>query len=320
MNPNLSWSQDLDKRIASRIALMPMLPAVVSELLALRRDDEDYLEQVYRLASLDPTLAVRIVEYAGRTIRVSEGRDRLNLRYAIARLGARSIANLIVSLSLVEAFPVTTRYDRALWVHSLQVAVISRWLTTITERGWAEQAYLAGLLHDIGRFVVFHSIPDVQAMIGDAGYASPQSLVAAEFDVLGTNHVSIGASVCQAWELPDSIARVMALHHHRNLPDDTPEQQQEATRVAIIQIADALSMRLMNRPRLDELDNEQDEQGQRELSEDCIEQVTQMVERGYSRISAHDKSRVIRRLPALLGIVEAETTRLLKGLQLEDSL
>ena len=323
MSLNHPWDQGLDRRIAQSIALMPMLPSVVNELMALEADDERYLEEVYRLASLDPTLAVRIIEYAGRTIRVAEGRDRLHLRYAIARLGSRKIANLIISLSLVEAFPVKSELDRALWIHSLQVAVISRWLTGITERGWTEQAYLAGLLHDIGRFIVFHSIPDVHAMIGDAGCSSPQSLMEAEFDVLGTNHVRIGASVCQAWDLPDSIAQVVEWHHRSELPGDTPEQQQHATRVAIIQIADAVSMHLMSHAVTTLREGEQEEvlevgeERQREAREACAAEIVQQVEQGYSRISEHHKSCIIRRIPVLISIIESETMRLVKGLQLE---
>ncbi len=305
---------DLDRQIARRIALMPLLPGVVSELMALSPEAPDYLDQVHALAAMDPTLAVRIIEYAGRTIRVREGRETLDLRYAIARLGARKTANLIVAMSMVDVFPVKTDHERMLWVHSLQVAVISRWLTAIIGRSWAELAYLAGLLHDIGRFVVFQSAPDVNALIGDAAFESPDSSITAEFDIIGTDHVAVGVQACTAWGIPDSITRIVQLHHSHELAWDTPELSLVARRVAITQIADGLSMLLMAADWAQAKPNEHEEATR--LYELCAQEVLRIVDFGYSGIGGNYQQTLVGRIPALLGIVRAETQRLIRGLQL----
>ena len=315
MSSNPLTGFDLNAEIDQRIVFMPLLPAVVGQLLKIPADDPDYLEKVYRLAAYDPTLAARIVEYAGRTIRVAEGREKLNLRYAVARLGVRKLASLIITLSMAEAFPVRGDLDRALWLHSLQVAVVSRWLTLFVERDRAEHAYLAGLLHDIGRFVVFQSLPDVQEIIGPEALDSPRSLLAAEFDVLGTDHVEIGSRACRAWGLPETIVQVVELHHDFVLPCDTPERRMVAGRVAVSQIADALSMIFMS-----EQAAELEAAGcEAELLELCRQQILRILDYGYAGFGEYRKHRILDRLPDLLRTVRAETRRSIKGLKFDET-
>jgi hypothetical protein len=74
----------LDERLAAavaeRIASLPLLPSVVSQLLSLDVEQGSYIDDVHRLAAWDPTLAVRLVEYASRTIRISGAAEKFQLR------------------------------------------------------------------------------------------------------------------------------------------------------------------------------------------------------------------------------------------------
>ncbi len=233
--------------IEQHLKLLPLLPAVVTRLLALNPGDDDYMDEVYKLARQDPTLSVRLVEYATRTIAYEPAKDRLELRHAMARLGTRKIAGLITTLSMLSAFDPRTQSDRDLWIHSVEVAVIVRHLATMMPdlRFMPEQLYLSGLLHDIGRFIVFQSVPEAPAIVDEANWGDPDGLIGAELDVLGFSHEDVGALACRQWGMPDSITEIVASHHRKDLPRETLEEQQLLKRICLIQIADACSMSLM---------------------------------------------------------------------------
>jgi putative nucleotidyltransferase with HDIG domain len=235
--------------IDERLKSLPPLPAVVSRLLPLDPDDDFYLDHVYRLARQDPTLSVRLVEYATRTIAYETAKDRLDLRHAIARLGTLKIAGLVTALSLLQAFEPRTPADRDLWIHSVETAVIAgRLASLMPDLGLVpEQMYLAGLLHDIGRFVVFQSIPDAPTQLDETGWRDPDGLVEAEMSVLGFCHGQVGALACTEWGLPQSLAQIAAGHHSLNLPRQSPAEKQFLNRICLIQAADAYSIFLMER-------------------------------------------------------------------------
>jgi putative nucleotidyltransferase with HDIG domain len=233
--------------IDQQLRSLPLLPAVLVRLLALNPGGDDYLDEVYRLARQDPTLSVRLVEYATRTIAYETAKDRLDLRHAIARLGALKIAGLVTALSLLQAFEPRTQADRDLWIHSVETAVIaSRMAALMPDLGLVpEQMYLAGLLHDIGRFIVFQSIPDAPALVDEAGWTDPEGLVNAEMSVFGFCHSQVGALACTQWEIPETLAEIVVNHHSKTLPRESPAEKQLLNRICLIQAADACSIFLM---------------------------------------------------------------------------
>ncbi len=234
----------LDRRIRS----LPPLPAVVTRLLPLDPGDDFYLDHVYRLARQDPTLSVRLVEYATRTIAYETAKDHLDLRHAIARLGTLKIAGLVTALSLLQAFEPQNQSERNLWIHSVETAVIAGKLASLMpDLGLIpEQMYLTGLLHDIGRFIIFQSIPDALTGLSEAAWRDPDGLVDAEMSVLGFCHCQVGALACTEWGLPQSLTQIVAHHHSLELPRQSAAEKQLLNRICLIQAADAFSMFLMD--------------------------------------------------------------------------
>jgi putative nucleotidyltransferase with HDIG domain len=310
--------EDFANAVQQRIASLPLLPSVVSQLLALDSEQDDYLDEVNRLAAWDPTLAIRLVEYASRSIRVPGAAEKFRVRHAVARLGTRQIANLVTTLALVDAFPAQTQSDRDLWIHSVQVGVFSRWLSVLMPdlRFDPEHAYLTGLLHDIGRFVVFQSVPECPARVDEFGWTDSLTLIAAENSVLGTDHVSIGREACARWGLPSAITDIVALHHDFDLPLDTFEDRQLATRVGIVQIADALSMRLMQEQK-----NMTAGAGEAMADDDAepvVDALRNEIEKALERASAQlpetHKVALPGQIPKLLHNIDEETRHVLHGL------
>lgn len=247
--------------IQKNIAALPLLPSVVSQLLVLSPDDDNFLDEVYHLARQDPTFSIRLVQYAAKTCRSSQMAEKFSLKHAIARLGSRQIASIVASLSLMDSFEPGNQSDRNLWVHSVQVAVVAKKLVEVMPDLHLESEiiYLGALLHDIGRFIIFQAVPEGPSRIDEDHWMTPAALLNAELKVCGVDHVWIGREACARWEIPRAITDIVANHHNYELPAETLEERLLCQRVGVIQIADFFSVCLMNQPDGEEAETELDE-------------------------------------------------------------
>jgi HD-like signal output (HDOD) protein len=200
------------------------------------------------------------------------------------------------------------------------VGVFSRWLSVLMpDLGLVpEHAYLTGLLHDIGRFVVFQSVPEGPSRVDESGWTDPLTLIAAENGVLGTNHVAIGSEACERWGMPKVVTAVIALHHDFDLPVDTFEQRQVAVRVGVIQIADALSMRLMKELSAGEPDagdpaTEEDDR----LAVALQSELEDAFERGLGLLPQKYKGALPIQIPRLLANAREESHQIASGLGID---
>jgi len=302
--------------IRQKIATLPLLPSVVSRLLLLNPEDDNFLDEVNHLARQDPTFSFRLIQYASRTCRSSAMADKFSLRHAIARLGSRQIASIVASLSLTDAFEPQNESDRNLWLHSVEVAVTARRLVAAMPELQldAELIYLAALLHDIGRFVIFQAIPDGPARIDEHQWITPLALLDAETGICGTDHVTVGSQACEHWEIPGPIRDIVANHHNYDLPVETVGERLLCTRVALIQVADFFSVHLMNHPPGKPEEGEAEE-AWAEREREALDRVLEPVLSGNgSVLPLKYRSQVVRVLQQQADSIVAESKRILDAL------
>lgn len=226
---------------------LPLLPVVVTEVLALDPEADDYFDRLLRLAERDPPFAVRVLRCANSAFS-APATPIVSLYDAVRRLGTEQCAGLVLALSVVKVFVPRSDAQRTLWIHSLQTALFSRMFCERLRalRVPASQAYLCGLLHDIGRFVQFEGAPGDLGRIDDMHWASPQELVELERSALGYDHALLGWHACQKWSLPETIGAVVR-HHHDPVAADS---QAPPDLVRAVQWADELSVALIMHPDL----------------------------------------------------------------------
>ncbi|MGH2569701.1 MAG: HDOD domain-containing protein, partial [bacterium] len=228
------------RRIFGReIEGLPTLPHVVSQVLEKTRNANSSLDEIVILISTDQALVstfLRLVNSAfyGFSRRIA------TLKQAITLLGFRSVRNVVVNAGVVGIFRRRTfdvHHRRRLWDHSVACAVTARLLAE--REGWAakEEAFTAGLLHDIGKVVIDQYAPKHSAAIlqrVEAG-EDPRS---AEREVLGVDHTKIGAWIAERWHLPKALCAVIE-HHHE--PDEAPgEVEGQAALVRIVAAANEI--------------------------------------------------------------------------------
>jgi putative nucleotidyltransferase with HDIG domain len=137
------------------------------------------------------------------------------LKQAITLLGFRSVRNVVVNAGVVGIFRrrmFNSRHRNRLWNHSVACAVTARVLAERTGFKAKEEAFTAGLLHDIGKVVIDQYAPQKGALVAEL-VEGGQDERAAEVEVLGMDHTRIGALIADRWQLPKSLCWVIEFHH-----------------------------------------------------------------------------------------------------------
>jgi len=167
---------------------------------------------------------------------------------AVTILGFNTIKNLAISLSVYSLFKVgkETAIDiRGLWNHCLACAVCSRLLIAKSHSQLAEEAFLFGILHDIGKMLLIHNnltgMEEVQRRVHDRDISQNE----AERQIFGFTHQQAGARLAGKWKFPANIVVGIKLHHE--LPPETKKMSPDtATLVRALcvgnQMAKALSL------------------------------------------------------------------------------
>lgn len=161
----------------------------------------------------DPAIASEVLRVANSSFFSGLG-EVTRLRDAIVRLGNRQIASLALAASQKRMYSASGGHfgERLvkLWRHASAVAFGSRWLAQeIGMRQLADEAFLAGLLHDVGKMSLLRIIEDLMAEMGDELPVSESVLDTA----IRQLHPSHGAELMASWNLPEVFRRVVAEHH-----------------------------------------------------------------------------------------------------------
>jgi putative nucleotidyltransferase with HDIG domain len=202
------------QRLQQRINQLPLLPKVVVTLMNLDPHADDYFERVVAMLRADPAFAAKLLRYANSAM-VSPQQPVVTLEQALQLVGCQGAVGLIFLSSATKVFVPHHEWERNLWRHALDVACIMRALAPRVAGAALdpERAYLFGLLHDIGRFVMYLEAPDELRMVEETEWDSPQSMIEAETSICGYTHAELGYLALTKWDLPARLADVVRYHH-----------------------------------------------------------------------------------------------------------
>lgn len=228
-------------RSSGRIDL-PSVPATLARIIQITNSPDASAEKVAGVVMLDQSLATKVLRIAnsafyGRRVPTE------TITEAVVSLGFSSIRNLAASASVVDAlfpkviFPGFSWQD--MWVHSVTCAVGSEVIYSHMSRAAsAEAAFVAGLLHDVGKLILARALPERFRQIVEACREGSCSMTQAERNILSTDHAKIGKELGQGWSFPDTLCDAIAYHHR---PEDAGEHEDLARAVGA---ANLLSKRM----------------------------------------------------------------------------
>ncbi len=199
--------QPLENKFA-RLANLPAMPVLLMDALDQLNGKQDLSTLVDKI-SQDPTMVIRLLRIANSPF-YGMSREIGSLREAIVLLGFDRIRDMLISICF-SAMLVAGHKDfdfRQHWLHSVAVAECARQLADLSASD-PDCAFTAGLLHDIGFFVIAVLFPDEFSRI--ISQPAPLTLEK-ERSILGFDHVEMGSKAAQYWNLPIAIQEAIEQH------------------------------------------------------------------------------------------------------------
>jgi putative nucleotidyltransferase with HDIG domain len=188
---------------------LPVMPKVAQQVLSVLRSDNWTGAQVERLASSDMVLAGQLIQCANSAA-FGSLQPVSTISRAVSQLGAEAAIRLLMAASLRPAFASPPLYR--LWNHSLVVAAAAQQLAESTGQVDPGEAFLAGLVHDVGRLAILELGRNLQVRLArliEAGC----DLVSAEFSLCGMSHADIGELIMNRWRFPVELIAAVKNHH-----------------------------------------------------------------------------------------------------------
>lgn len=225
------------RALVARIGTLPSLPEVYQKLLVLLQNPDSGQQEIAVLIEQDVSLSATMLK-AVNTAYFGHDKDIKTVSRAISFLGLETLANMVLGNAAFRSFEVADIPGFSLpelYSHSFKVASIARHLVGSEERFAAspEDAYMAGMLHDIGRLVLASEQPDSLSQAMRHSREAGVALTTAEHDCIGVTHAELGAYLVSLWGFPMPVVEAIAFHE---LPGGV-----ESPLVAAVHIAERLS-------------------------------------------------------------------------------
>jgi putative nucleotidyltransferase with HDIG domain len=211
-----AWLQSalaaLDRRIEQGTLSVPLLPEAAATLLLMTEDEDADLDRLADVVRTDPTMAAQLLRIANSPLFVSRY-PIASLRTALSRLGmfqVRQIALLIVCDTKVFRVRGWEGPIRKLFAHSVLVALFAQEIAKKARMN-ADEAFLAGLLHDVGIPTLIHGLVEIEPRV--TSFREIDGLLA----LLHPRHAEIGARLSAAWAMPPRLIEAIGYHHEPHL-------------------------------------------------------------------------------------------------------
>ena len=230
---------------ASKIGDLPMLPQALVRILSLRSDANDYFDQLEQLAKEEPAFAVRVLANAN-SADSSPIEPITSVRHGLTRMGIENVRKLVTALSVQRVFVPTDPNHVLLWQHSVCTAVGTQCVAQLLPQLNIDPdlAYIAGLLHDVGRFVMLEHAEESLNTVNLSHWSTPEELILADEEVFHYTHSDLGHMACRYWGLPEQLCEVVRTHHDTVAIPPFPGSVEAI--VFCVQIADRLHLAVLN--------------------------------------------------------------------------
>ncbi len=193
---------------------LPPLPAATQRLCAIAGDPDADIPQMVRIVESDAALAARILGVANSAF-YGLSHKVGNIGQAFFVLGTHTVRNLAMGLSVITSLKPTGQaapHTEYLWQHSIATAIAAQTAANGLSSPHADHAFVAGMLHDIGKLVLLQAFPEKYSQLLTEPGQTGVALLNREQAVLGVCHAEIGASICERWKLPAIIGEAVAHH------------------------------------------------------------------------------------------------------------
>ncbi len=224
--------------ILDRVAELRPLTNNVNRLIRALNDPGLSAAIAAELVGLDQAMAAHVLRLAN-SVYVGYRSACGTLREAVMRIGTQRLKTLaygvIVTGPLSEPLDGYRFAKEELWRHSLATATIAHWLAVALRYPDPEEAYVAGLIHDIGKLVLDQHVEAAYEVVVDIVREKGLEVWQAEQATFGIDHANVGGLIAREWQFPEKLVAAVQFHHSPGLARPNREQ----TLAAMINLANA---------------------------------------------------------------------------------
>jgi len=204
------------EEIVSSICEIGSLPQSLASVLRIMDDPDTDAQKIAKVISRDVSLTARVLKMVnsaqyGRTRQVTK------ISEAVAVMGLNSIKMLTLSSSVFGMIPDKKLLEKCdlkrIWRHLIETAINAKNIAEEVNYRESEEAFVAGILHDIGIILLLMNFKDDYIDIIEKMKEKNRSLIALEKDTFGFTHSDLGAEMVEVWKLPSRLVYVIQNHH-----------------------------------------------------------------------------------------------------------
>jgi HD-like signal output (HDOD) protein len=203
------------RKTLESLGKLPPFSPILNRLMASLAGDTVSFSKLGDLIEKDTVVSGNLLHLVNSAMYARRGTIN-SVRHALSLLGIEKVRNAVLGMSLARMWrqvEVPASWSMARFnTHSAAVAILSDLMAQRVEVSYPEGAFVAGLLHDLGRLLIATALPEIEEQI------DPENRLASEAELLGFTHAELSAEALAVWNLPEPI-RIAVLHHHAPVDD-----------------------------------------------------------------------------------------------------
>ncbi len=236
--------------IKQHIDSFPVLPTTVTRLIKVTNDPECSVKEVVDTLHLDQSLCLTVLKIANSVL---FGRPQKvdSIKMAVVILGFDEVQRIALAKALINSFsklaykhkPFVDRF----WQHSFACGMAAR-IIAQDQRITPDIAFMGGLIHDIGKLIMFETFTDDYVLERWMTTLSNEEMLREELEMFSFTHDMLGGQLLKKWFFPENLITAVAYHHR---PGEATKQKAFAY---VIQLADILAFYCCNQESLEDND------------------------------------------------------------------
>lgn len=233
------------KRVVRKLDTLPSIPVAAVRLLELLSGDDVDLQDVIALVESDQAIAARLLKTVN-SAGAGGGEDVGSVSRAVFKLGIDEVRCTLLGVTVSESLikPLRNRHtgeQEMHWRHSLACAACAEAIAERVDKSLRAEAFVAGLLHDIGKLILSECFPDEYRRVMSMQAERMLSAQDAENSVLGVDHPTAGKWLLEKWRMPEQLVQTVWLHHQGSDALASLDFVKRKELIGIVRLADMLS-------------------------------------------------------------------------------
>ena len=186
------------------------MPSVIVKALNIMKKPTASMKELGDIVMFDQSLTIKFLAlvnsaYYGFSQQIS------SISIALSLLGMTKVKNIIVAVAMKPMM--SNAGDKELWKHSMRVACGCEYLANLTKIMDADEAFISGFVHDVGKMVLHMTNEKLNAKVVSAVDGGLADILTAERKYFDSDHVKTGSLLAKRWQLPILLANIISYHH-----------------------------------------------------------------------------------------------------------